>query len=60
MPGFLGNAYGTDYVREILEHGVIARAVGEEFNVAAVRSHRGVIDSVCSDVDESSASYVEQ
>jgi hypothetical protein len=32
-----------DYVRKFLEQIVIARASGEDFNVAAVRSHRGAI-----------------
>ena len=38
---------------------MIARAPGEDFNVAAVRSHRGAIDSKVSYVfDEASVSYV--
>jgi hypothetical protein len=60
MPGLPGNTCRTDYMRKILEHGVIARAPGEDFNVAAVRSHRGAIDRKVSDVDEASVSYVDE
>ena len=60
MPGFPGNTCRTDYIRKILEHGVIARAPVEDFNVGAVRSHRGAIDSKVSDVDETSVSYVDE
>ena len=59
MPGFPGNTCRTDYIRKILEHGVTARAPGEEFNLAAVRSHRGAIDRKISDVDEASVSYAD-
>jgi hypothetical protein len=60
MPRFPGNTCRTDYVRKILEHGVIARAPGENFNVAGVRSHLGAIDSkVTYVVDEASVSYVD-
>jgi len=60
MPEFPGNTCRTDYIRKNLEHGVIARAPGEDFNVVAVRSHRGAIDSKVSDVDEASVSYVDE
>jgi hypothetical protein len=59
--GVPGNTCRTDYIRKILEHGVIARAPGENFNVAAVRSHRGAIDSRVSNVvGEASVSYVDE
>ena len=39
----------------------MARAPGEDFNVAAVRSHRDAIDSEVSDVvDEASVPYVDE
>jgi len=61
MPGFLGNTCRTDYIRKNLKHGVIAGASSEDFNVAAVGSHRGAIDSKVSDVvDEVSMSYVDE
>jgi hypothetical protein len=60
MPGFPENTCRTDYIRKTLEHGVIARAPGEDFNVAAVRCHRGAIDSKVSDVDGASVSYVDE
>jgi hypothetical protein len=59
IPGFAGNICGT-HIRKVQKHGVIARAAGEDFNVAAVRSHRGTIDSEVSDVDEVSVSYVDK
>ena len=50
-----------DYIWKIVEHGVIARPPGKDFNVAAVRSHRGAIDSKVSDViEEASVSYVDE
>jgi len=58
MPGLPGNPCRTDYIRKILEYGVVARPPGDDFNVAAVRSHRGAIHSKVSDVDEVSVSYV--
>jgi hypothetical protein len=45
MPGFPGNTCRTDYILKILEHGVIARAPAEDFNVAALRFQRGAMDS---------------
>ena len=61
MPGFLGYTCSADYNWKILEQGVIARAPGEDFNVAAVHSHRGASDSKVSDVvDEASVSYVDE
>jgi len=59
MPGFPWNTRGADYVQKVQKHGVIAGAVGEDFNVAAVCPHRGANDSEVSDVvDEASVSYV--
>jgi hypothetical protein len=58
MAWFTGNTRQTDYIRKILEHSVIARAPGEDFNVAAVRSHRGAFK--VSDVDEASVSRVDE
>jgi hypothetical protein len=60
MPGFSGNAGGTDDIREVQKHGVLAGVAGEDFNVAAVRPHRRATDSEVSDVDEASVSYVEK
>jgi hypothetical protein len=61
MPGFLGNACGTDDIRKVEEHAMVAGVAGEDFNVAAVRPHRGAIDSEVSDVvDEVSMSYVDK
>ena len=60
MPGFPGNACGTDYFRKVQKQGVIARAAGEVFNVAAIRPHRGAIDREVGDVNEASVSYVEK
>ena len=58
MPGFPGNTCRMDYIRNTLEHGVIVSTPGEEFNVAAVHSHWGAIDSKISDVvDEALMSY---
>jgi hypothetical protein len=60
MTGFPGNTCRTDYIRKILEHGVITRDATEDFNVAAVPSHRDAIDSKVSDVNEASVSYVDE
>jgi len=61
MPGFPGNACGTDYFRKVQKHGMIVGAAGEDFNVAAVCQHRCAIDSEVSDVvDEVSVSYVDK
>jgi hypothetical protein len=60
MPGFPGNACGTDDIRKIQKHGVIVQVAAEDFNVAAVRPHRGATDSEGSDVDEASVSYVDK
>jgi hypothetical protein len=50
LPGFPRNAYRMDYIRKILKQGVIASALGENFNVAAVRSHRSAIYSKVRDI----------
>jgi hypothetical protein len=50
MPGFPRNAYRMDYMRNILKQGVIARAPGEDFNVATVRSLRSAIYSKFRDI----------
>jgi hypothetical protein len=61
MPGFPGNTRGTDYIRKILEQCVIARVNGEDFNMAAVRSHRRAIClKVSNVVDEASVSYIDE
>ena len=39
---------------------MIATAPVEDFNVAAIRSYRGVVDSKVSDVDETPVSHVEE
>jgi len=45
MPGFPRNARGMDYAQNVQKHGVIAGAVSEDFNVAAVCPHCGATDS---------------
>jgi hypothetical protein len=60
FPGFQGNSCRTDYIRKIMDRGVIARTPGEDFNVAAVISHQGAINSKVRDVDEASVSYVDE
>jgi hypothetical protein len=60
MPGFPGNTCRTDYIRKLLEQGVKTRVPGEDFNVAAVRSHRSAFDSKFSDVDEAPVSHVDE
>ena len=60
MPGFPENVCGTDGIRKVQKHGVIAGFAGEDFNVDAVHPNRGVIDSKVSDVDEASVSYVDK
>jgi len=61
MPGFPGNTCRMDYIWKILEHGMMARAPSKDFNVAAICSQRGTIDSKVSYViDETSVSYVEE
>jgi hypothetical protein len=60
MPGFLGNACGMDDIGKVQEHGVVAGVAGEDFNVTAVRPHRGAINSEVSDVDEASVFYVDK
>jgi hypothetical protein len=50
MPGFLRNTYRVDHIRKILEQGVIARAPGEDFHVATVRSDRSAIYSKVRDI----------
>jgi hypothetical protein len=61
IPRFSWNTSRTNYVRKIPEERVMARAPGEDFNVAAVRSHRDAIDSEVSDVvDEASVPYVDE
>jgi len=61
MPGFPGNTRRTNFIRKILEQCVIARASAEDFNVAAVRSYQGAVDSNVSDVfDEASVSHVDE
>jgi hypothetical protein len=52
--------YYKDYIRKFLEQSVIARTPDENFNLAAVRSHRGAIYIKVSDVDEASVSYVDE
>jgi hypothetical protein len=47
-------------ISENLEQGVKTRVPGEDFNVAAVRSHRSAIDSKFSDVDEVPVSHVDE
>jgi hypothetical protein len=58
--GFPGNACGTDYFWEVQKGDVVAGVVGEDFNVVAVRPHRGAIDCEGSDVDEASVSNVDE
>jgi len=60
MPGFPENTSRTDYIRKILLHCVIARASAEDFNVAAVRTYHGAVDSKVCDVDEVSVSHVDE
>jgi hypothetical protein len=43
VPGFPGNPRGTDYIRKIMEQCMVARAHSEDFNLAAVLSHRCAI-----------------
>jgi hypothetical protein len=57
MPGFPGNACRTDNIWKVQKHCAIAGVAGEDFNVAAVRSHPGAINSEVCDVDEASVSY---
>jgi len=61
MPGFTENTSRTDYIRKILQQCVIARVSAEDFNVAAVRSYQGAVDSKVSDVViEASVSHVDE
>jgi hypothetical protein len=60
IPGFPWNTSRTDNIRKILDRGVIARAPGEDFDLANVRSLRGFIYHEASDVDEVSVSYVDE
>jgi hypothetical protein len=60
MPGFTRNTCRTDYNQKILEQGGKARAPGEDFIVAAVRSHQEAISTKVSDVDVASVSYVDE
>jgi hypothetical protein len=60
MPGFPGNARGTDYFRKVQNRGLIAGAASEDFNLTAVHPHRGSIYSEVSDGDEASVSYVDK
>ena len=61
MQGFLENTSRTNYIWEILRQCVMARASAKDFNVAAVRSYQGAIDSKVSDVvNEASVSHVDE
>ena len=60
MSGFPANICRTNYIRKLLKQGVIARLSGEDFNVAAVRSRRGAIDSEFTDVDKASVFQVDE
>jgi hypothetical protein len=61
MLGFPGNTCRMNYIRKLLEQGVIARVPGEDFNVTAVWSRRGAIDSEFGDVvDKASVSHVDK
>ena len=60
MPGFPGNALAMDYFRKIPNHSVIAGAATVDFNVTAVRPHRGAIYSEVNEVDQASVSYVDR
>jgi hypothetical protein len=61
MLGFPGNTCRTNDIWKRLEQGVIARVSSKDFNVAAVRSRQGAIDSEFSDVvDKASVSYVDE
>jgi hypothetical protein len=59
MPRFPGNTCRTEN-REILQHGAFASAPGEDFNVAANRTHRDAIHSKVNDVEEASVPYVDK
>jgi hypothetical protein len=61
MPGFPGNTCRVDYIWKILERGVIARDPSEDFNIFAVRSHRGAICCKACDVaDEALVSHIDE
>jgi len=60
MSGFPENTSRMDYIQKILEQCVIARASGEDFNMDAVHSCRGAVDSKVSDVDEALVSHVDE
>jgi hypothetical protein len=61
MPEFPGNPCRANYIRKLLDQGVIARVPGDDFNVAAVRSRRGAIDSEFSNVvDKASVYHVDE
>jgi hypothetical protein len=60
MPGLSENICMADYIWKFLELGVITRALSENFNMVAVRSHRGAIYCMVSDVDEASVSYIDE
>jgi hypothetical protein len=61
VPGFPGNACGTDYSWEVQKCGVVAEAAGEYFNMVVVLSHQGAINCEGSYfVDDASVSNVDE
>jgi len=61
IPRFLENTSRTDYIRKILQQCVIARPAAEDFNVTAVRSYQGAVDSKVSYVvNDASMPHVDE
>ena len=61
MPRFTENTSRTDYIRKILQQCVIEKVSAEDFNVAAVLSYQGAVDSKASDVvNDASVSNVDE
>jgi hypothetical protein len=57
VPGFPGNACATDYFWEVQNGDVVVGAGNEDFNIVAVRPHRGWGTDF---VDEASVSNVDE